>query len=94
MRKRYQALVVIEYAFVLFVMASFSVVGVAAFLFGFQMGRWAQWEQALVGATALTAGIIGILLGVRIALVTTSMDLGGRPKRLVGRRNKPFRSLR
>jgi hypothetical protein len=35
MRKRYRTLMSIEYAFVTAIIASFSVVGIAGFLFGF-----------------------------------------------------------
>lgn len=42
MRKRYRKLMAIEYAFVVSIIASFSVVGVAGIMFGLQLGQWAE----------------------------------------------------
>ena len=68
MRKRYRTLTAIEYSFVASIIASFSVVGLAGFLFGFQLSQWAEWEGILVGVTALIAGVIGAVFGLRMSL--------------------------
>ena len=68
MRKRYRTLSAIEYALVVSLVASFSVVGVGGLLFGFQLGQWAEWQGVLVGVTGTIAGVIGAAFGVRLAL--------------------------
>lgn len=67
MRKRYRTLTSIEYAFVVSLIASFSVLGVAGFMFGFQLGQWAEWQGILVGVTATIAGVVGAVFGLRMA---------------------------
>ena len=67
MRKRYRTFISIEYAFVTSIIASFSVVGIAGFLFGFQLGQWTEWQGILVGATATIAGVIGAWFGLRMS---------------------------
>jgi uncharacterized membrane protein YdjX (TVP38/TMEM64 family) len=68
MRKRYRTLMSIEYAFVTSIIASFSVVGIAGFLFGFQLGQWTEWQGILVGSTATIAGVIGAGFGLRMPI--------------------------
>lgn len=68
MKKRYRMLTAIEYAFVISLTASFSVLGVAGLLFGFQISQWTEWQGVLVGLTATIAGGIGAFVGLRIAL--------------------------
>ncbi len=75
MRKRYRILNAIEYAFVVSLIASFSVVGVGGLLFGFQMGQWTEWQGILVGAIAAIAGVVGVFAGLRIALNERLMNL-------------------
>lgn len=58
----------IEYAFVTSFMVSFAVLGVAGLLFGFQISQWSEWEGVLVGLTATIAGIVGVFVGLRMAL--------------------------
>jgi len=67
MRKRYRTLMSIEYAFVTSIIASFSVVGIAGFVFGFQLGQWTEWQGILVGSIATIAGVIGAGLGLRMS---------------------------
>jgi cytochrome c biogenesis protein CcdA len=68
MRERYQTLAAIEYAFVVSLIASFTVLGVGALLFGFKPSNWAEWQGVLVGVSATIAGVIGAIFGVRLAL--------------------------
>jgi hypothetical protein len=68
MPKRYQTLRTIEYSFAASIIASFSVVGLAGFLFGFQLSQWAEWEGILVGLTAVIAGVFGAVFGLRMSL--------------------------
>ena len=67
MRKRYRTLISIEYAFVTSIISSFSVVGIAGFLFGFQLGHWTEWQGILVGSIATIAGVIGAGFGLRMS---------------------------
>ena len=57
----------IEYSFVTAIIASFSVVGIAGLVFGFQLGQWTEWQGILVGAAATIAGFIGAGLGLRMS---------------------------
>lgn len=75
MKKRYRTLTAIEYAFVVSLMASFAVLGVAGLLFGFQVNQWSEWQGVLVGLAATFVGIVGIFLGLRIALNQRFMNL-------------------
>lgn len=75
MRRRYRILNSIEYAFVVSLLASFSVVGVGALFFGFQMGQWAEWQGILVGVFGTIAGVLGAFVGLRIALNERLMNL-------------------
>lgn len=68
MRKHHGILSAIEYALVVSLIASFSVLGVGGLLFGFQLGQWAEWQGVLVGVTGTIAGVIGAAFGVRLAL--------------------------
>lgn len=67
MRKRYRTLMSIEYAFVTSIIASFSVLSIAGFFFGFQLGQWTEWQGILVGSIATIAGVIGAGLGLRLS---------------------------
>jgi uncharacterized membrane protein YdjX (TVP38/TMEM64 family) len=58
----------IEYAFVTSIIASFGVVTIAGFFFGFQVGQWTEWQGILVGSIATIAGVIGAALGLRMSL--------------------------
>ena len=49
MRKPYRTLAAIEYAFVCSMIASFSVVVVAGFFFGFELSQWFEGQGRLVG---------------------------------------------
>lgn len=75
MKKRYRTLTAIEYAVVVSFMASFSVLGVAGLLFGFQISQWTEWQGVLVGLTATIAGVVGVFVGLRIALNERLMNL-------------------
>lgn len=75
MRKYYRTLSAIEYAFVVSLLAVFSVVGVGGLFFGFQMGQWAEWQGILVGVFGTIAGVIGAFVGLRIALKERLMNL-------------------
>jgi hypothetical protein len=66
----------IEYAFVTSITASFSVVGIAGLFFGFRLGQWTELQGILVGALATIAGIVGACLGLHIAFGTDSMKPG------------------
>jgi hypothetical protein len=57
----------IEYAFVTAIIAAFSVLGVACFVFGFQMEQWTEWQGVLVGSVVTMAAFIGAALGLRIS---------------------------
>ena len=67
MRKRYRTLISIEYAFVTSIISSFSVVGIAGLLFGFQPGQWTEWQGILIGSIATIAGVIGAGVGLRMS---------------------------
>jgi hypothetical protein len=67
MRKKYRTLMSIEYAFVTAIIAAFTVLGVAGFLLGFQMGQWTEWQGVLVGSVATIAAFIGAALGLRVS---------------------------
>jgi hypothetical protein len=71
MRNRDQTLTAIEYAFMVSLIASFSVLTVAGLIFGFQFGHWAEWQGILVGVTATIAGIVGAVFGLRLASDST-----------------------
>ncbi|HEX6732996.1 MAG TPA: hypothetical protein VF074_23445 [Pyrinomonadaceae bacterium] len=75
MKKRYRTLTAIEYAFVVSLMASFSVLVVAGLLFGFQVNQWTEWQGVLVGLVATIAGVVGAVVGLRIALNERLMNL-------------------
>jgi len=74
-KNRYRTLTAIAYAFVVSLMASFSVLGVAGLSFGFQISQWTEWQGRLVGVTATIAGVIGAIVGLRIALNERLMKL-------------------
>lgn len=75
MRKCYRILNAIEYAFIVSLMAVFSVVGFGGLLFGFQMGQWAEWQGIVVGVFATIAGVVGVFVGLRVALSERLMNL-------------------
>ena len=75
MRKPYRTLASIEYAFVCSMIASFSVVVVAGFFFGFELSQWFEGQGRLVGVTATIAGIVGAVFGVRMALDTEPLSV-------------------
>jgi hypothetical protein len=75
MRKWYRTLTAIEYAFVVSLIASFSVVGIGGLLFGFQMGQWTEWQGVMVGMFATIAGVLGVFIGLLIALNERLMNL-------------------
>ena len=75
MKKRHRTLAAIEYAFVVSVMASFAVLGVAGLLFGFQISQWSEWEGVLAGLTATFVGIVGVFVGLRMAINERLMRL-------------------
>jgi len=68
MRKFQRTLMSIEYAFVTSILASFSVVGIAGFVLGFQVSQWTEWQGIVVGSIATIAGVIGAGLGLRISV--------------------------
>ena len=67
MRKGYRTLISIEYSFAASIIAVFSVVGIAAFVFGFQISRWTEWQGVLVGSLATIAAFIGAALGLQLS---------------------------
>ena len=75
MRKPYRTLAAIEYAFVCSMIASFSVMVVAGFFFGFEFSQWSEGQGRLVGVTATIAGVVGAIFGVRMALDTGPLSL-------------------
>jgi uncharacterized oligopeptide transporter (OPT) family protein len=75
MRKPYRTLAAIEYAFVCSMIASFSVVVVAGFFFGFELSQWSEGQGRLVGVTATIAGVVGAFFGVRMALDTEQLSV-------------------
>jgi hypothetical protein len=75
MRKCYRTLNAIEYAFVVSLMAAFSVMGVGGLLFGFQMSQWAEWQGLLVGVFVTIAGVVGAYAGFRLAVYERLMNL-------------------
>lgn len=68
MERRIQALIAIEYALGVSLLASFGVVGIGGLLFGFQASRWAEWQGILVGVIGTIAGITGAVIGCRMAM--------------------------
>jgi hypothetical protein len=56
-----------EYGTIGAVGASFGVLLIGAFLFGFQFAQWAEWEGGLVGIVGTVAGIAGGVIGSRIS---------------------------
>lgn len=75
MRKRARTVTAIEYAFVVSLIASFSVVGIGGLVFGFQMGQWTEWQGVLIGMCATVAGVVGVFVGLRMALNERLMNL-------------------
>ena len=67
MRQSYRTLTAIEYAFVVSLLASFGVLSAGGFLFGFQISQWIEWQGILVGVIATIAGVVGAIVGLRIA---------------------------
>jgi hypothetical protein len=67
MKERYQTLSAIEYAFVVALIASFSVLAVAGFFYGFYVNEWSEREGILVAGIATIAGVAGAALGVRMS---------------------------
>jgi hypothetical protein len=67
MRRSYRTLTAIEYAFVVSLLASFGVLSAGGFLFGFQISQWIEWQGILVGMIATIAGVVGAVVGLRIA---------------------------
>jgi hypothetical protein len=67
MRKRFRTLMSIEFAFVTATIATFGAIGIGGLFFGFQMGKWTEWQGILVGAAATVAGLTGAALGLRLS---------------------------
>jgi len=72
MRNGSLMLTAIEFAFVVAIIASVSVLGIAGLLFGFQIEQWNEWQGVVGGMAVTTSAIIGAKFGARLAL---------RPKR-------------
>ena len=85
MRKWYEILRGIEYAFIIFVIAAFSVVGVAGFLFGLKLSEWAKWQAGLVTTTALIAGAYGAVFGWHLGFDSEQLRLAHRSSRITER---------
>lgn len=68
MTKSSRTMKVIEYAFGASLIASLAVLLVAACLFGFQVGRWPEWQGRLVAVLETIAGVAGAVFGLRMAL--------------------------
>lgn len=64
MRRQYRELETIKHALVYSLIATFGVVVVAGFFFGFHLSQWSEWQGRLVGVTATIAGVAGAFLGV------------------------------
>lgn len=68
MRKSHPRLIAIESSFVVAIIGSFSVLGVAGFLFGFQLSQWTEWQGVVAGVMATIAAVVGALFGLRLTL--------------------------
>ncbi len=66
------ALRIIGYSFAAAVAASFIVMLIGMYLFGFQFAHWAEREGRLVGVVGTIAGVVGAVVGLL---------LGFRPER-------------
>lgn len=51
--------------------ASLGVLLIGACLFGFHFARWAEWEGGLTGVLGTIAGVVGAVIGLRIAIGAT-----------------------
>ena len=85
MRTVYRTLLAIECAFVGSMIASFSVMGVAGLFFGFHLSQWSEWQGTSVGVTVSIAGIVGAVVGVRMALNAEPLSLKHRTNQIPGR---------
>jgi hypothetical protein len=74
----------IEYAFVVSIIASFSVVGVAGFMFGLRLGQWVEWQGVLVGVIATIAGVVGAVFGLHMSWKQDGLELRHHATRNIG----------
>ncbi len=70
MNKSCEILKAIGYAFGASVAASLGVLLVGAFVFGFQLAEWPEWEGRTVGLVGTVAGVAGAVVGLKMALRT------------------------
>ena len=68
MNKSCEILKAIGYAFGASVAASLGVLLVGAFVFGFRLAEWAEWEGRIVGLVGTIAGVAGAVVGLKMAL--------------------------
>lgn len=68
MGKGYRTFVMIDFAFVAALVASFAALGIVALLFGFQIRHWTEWEGVIAGMAVTAAGVFGAILGAYLAL--------------------------
>ena len=58
----------IGYSFGAAIAASLIVFLIGAFVFGFDLTQWAEWEGRIAGAAGTIAGVTGAVVGLRMAL--------------------------
>jgi hypothetical protein len=68
MQNGYRILTVIEFAFVAALVAAFAALGVAALIFGFQIGQWTEWQRVWAGMAITVAAAFAAILGGYAAL--------------------------
>lgn len=67
MRSWSEFLRALRYALIVSFYAAFTVVGIGGFLFGLQLGRWAEWQVAIIISLGSIAGVFGAIAGWRLA---------------------------
>jgi hypothetical protein len=68
MRNKYRLLTAIEFAVVSSVIAGFGALGIAGLFFGFQMGKWSEWQQVIAGMVVTVAAIFAAMVGAHAGI--------------------------
>ena len=65
------------YSFGAAIVASWAVLLLGGLLFGFNFAEWTETAGRTTGIFATVAGIVGAVVGLKIAQKTSPMDSGG-----------------